>query len=503
MSNYFLIQHPDDELSSKWRNPEKYPYKNKMSRKRYEAEKYFLQVELLKLQKWIKKTGERLIIIFEGRDAAGKGGTIKRFMEHLNPRGARTVALDKPTEVELGQWYFQRYISHLPTAGEIVLFDRSWYNRAGVEKVMGFCTEEQYHKFMRQVPILEKMLVEDGIHIIKFWFSVTQKEQKKRFYSRENDPLKQWKLSPMDKASMDKWEEYSHAKEEMFNQTDIDESPWIVIKSDCKKRARLNAIRYVLSQFDYEDKNSDKIGKPDSLILGRSKNFLNKNYEEDMDKKKYEAMFFDLDGTLINSLADLVAAGNYTRKHYGLEELPEDLMGSFLGEGVNLYVNRFLTGSREGRAEPEKVAEAAKFYKDYYGKHLVIKTTLYPQVKETLAKLAELNIKMAVITNKPEQFSKEILETLGVAKYFSAIYGADSFAERKPSGLPLIKTMEELGVSAENTLMVGDSQTDMEAAINAGVSRFLLTYGYGEPSLISQKPDYQTNNFADLLKIIS
>lgn len=259
----------DDELADNWREGG-YPYKNRMSRKNYEAQKYELQVELLKLQKWVKDTGQKIVIIFEGRDAAGKGGTIKRFMEHLNPRGAKVVALEKPTEQEAGQWYFQRYIQHLPTQGEIVLFDRSWYNRAGVERVMGFCTEAQYNDFMRQVPEFEKHLISSGIHLIKFWFSVSREEQRRRFAEREAHPLKQWKLSPIDKASLDKWDDYTLAKETMFFNTDSAESPWIVIKSTDKKRARLNAMRYVLSKLPYDNKDSKVVGAVDPLIVGRA-----------------------------------------------------------------------------------------------------------------------------------------------------------------------------------------------------------------------------------------
>lgn len=259
----------DDELIEDWRN-KSYPYKNRMSRKNYEKQKYHLQVELLKLQRWVKETGQRLVIVFEGRDAAGKGGTIKRFMEHLNPRGARVVALDKPTEAEQGQWYFQRYVQHLPTKGEIVLFDRSWYNRAGVERVMGFCTDDQYDEFMRQVPEFEKNLIRSGIFVIKLWFSVTQDEQRRRFKARESHPLKQWKLSPVDKASLDKWNDYTKAKEAMFFYTDTAESPWIAVKSDCKKRARLNALRYVLHKLPYENKNLEQVGPIDPLLVGRA-----------------------------------------------------------------------------------------------------------------------------------------------------------------------------------------------------------------------------------------
>jgi polyphosphate kinase len=260
---------PDDELAKNWRQGG-YPYKNLMVRKNYEKTKYQLQVELLKLQAWVKENQQRVIILFEGRDAAGKGGAIKRFMEHLNPRGARVVALEKPSEVERGQWYFQRYIQHLPTAGEIVLFDRSWYNRAGVERVMGFCSNDDYNEFMRQVPEFEKNLARSGIHLIKFWFSVSRKEQRRRFKEREAHPLKQWKLSPIDLASLDKWDEYTKAKEAMFFYTDTADAPWTVIKSDCKKRARLNAMRYVLHKLPYTNKNIERIGAMDPLLVGRA-----------------------------------------------------------------------------------------------------------------------------------------------------------------------------------------------------------------------------------------
>jgi len=261
--------HPDDELSDDWRDGG-YPYKNLMTRKSYEKNKYLLQVELLKLQAWVKETRQRVVILFEGRDAAGKGGTIKRFMEHLNPRGATVVALEKPSEVERGQWYFQRYIQHLPTEGEIVMFDRSWYNRAGVERVMGFCSNDEYNEFMRQVPEFERNLVRSGIHVIKFWFSVSRQEQRRRFKEREAHPLKQWKLSPIDMASLDKWDDYTKAKEAMFFYTDTADAPWTVIKSDCKKRARLNAMRYVLHKLPYTNKNLEHIGPLDPLLVGRA-----------------------------------------------------------------------------------------------------------------------------------------------------------------------------------------------------------------------------------------
>ena len=248
----------------------RYPYARPMGRAVYEAEKARLQAELLKVQIWAQETGQKFVILMEGRDAAGKGGTIKRFMEHLNPRGARVVALEKPSEVERGQWYFQRYVSQLPTAGEIVLFDRSWYNRAGVERVMGFCTDDEYAEFMRQCPEFERNLVRSGIHVIKFWFSVSRKEQRRRFKERRSHPLKHWKLSPIDLASLDKWEEYTTAKESMFFYTDTADSPWTVIKSDCKKRARLNAMRYILHRLPYANKDSELIGPIDPLLVGRA-----------------------------------------------------------------------------------------------------------------------------------------------------------------------------------------------------------------------------------------
>ena len=251
-----------------WR--ERYPYDHQMPHEEYEHLKRRLQIELLKLQKHAKRTGARHVIVFEGRDAAGKGGTIQRFMEHLNPRAARVVALEKPTEGEKTQWYFQRYVTHLPIAGEMVLFDRSWYNRAGVEKVMGFCTPEQHAEFLRQAPSFEQMLVNDGIRLTKFWFSVSPAEQRTRFAVRLVDPVRQWKFSPMDMESIDKWDAYTTAKEEMFGATDTDISPWIVVKSNDKKRARINAMRYVLARFDYDDKDDEVVGGPDPLIVGRA-----------------------------------------------------------------------------------------------------------------------------------------------------------------------------------------------------------------------------------------
>jgi polyphosphate kinase 2 len=252
----------------------RYPYARLMGRSTYEAEKAKLQAELLKVQIWAQETGQKFVILMEGRDAAGKGGTIKRFMEHLNPRYARVCALTKPSDVEKGQWFFQRYIAHLPTAGEMVFYDRSWYNRAGVERVMGFCTPTEYLEFMRQVPELERMLVRSGIRLYKYWFSVTRAEQRARFKARETDPLKMWKLSPIDKASLDKWDDYTEAKEAMFFYTDTADAPWVIVKSDDKKRARLNCMRHFLSTIDYPNKDHAVVGQPDPLIVGRAAQVL-------------------------------------------------------------------------------------------------------------------------------------------------------------------------------------------------------------------------------------
>lgn len=269
-------RHDPDRIRELFENGE-YPYKNKMRRKTYERHKAELQVELLKVQHWVKETGQKIVVLFEGRDAAGKGGTIKRFTEHLNPRGARVIALEKPTETERGQWYFQRYIQHLPTEGEIVFFDRSWYNRAGVERVMGFCKANEYLEFMRQVPDLERMLARSGINLFKYWFSVTRDEQKKRFQSREHDPLKQWKLSPIDRASLDRWDDYTEAKEAMFFYTDTADAPWTIIKSSDKKRARINCMQHFLSSLDYPDKDTHVVRGPDPLIVGVSQHVIGNN----------------------------------------------------------------------------------------------------------------------------------------------------------------------------------------------------------------------------------
>ncbi len=255
----------------------KYPYDRKLARKTYEEQKAQLQAELLKVQLWAQETGQRFVLLFEGRDAAGKGGTIKRFMEHLNPRQARVVALNKPTWEEKGQWYYQRYVQELPTVGEMVFYDRSWYNRAGVERVMGFCSPNEYLEFMRQTPELERMLVRSGIQLYKYWFSVTQSEQQRRFKSRETDPLKQWKLSPIDKASLDKWDDYTEAKEAMFFYTDTADAPWTIVKSNDKKRARLNCMRHFLSTVDYPDKDHDIVGEPDPLIVGQAHHVIHRS----------------------------------------------------------------------------------------------------------------------------------------------------------------------------------------------------------------------------------
>ncbi|WP_199832550.1 polyphosphate kinase 2 [Gordonia iterans] len=267
-----LLTLPQRNVVDTWR--EDYPYEERMNRAEYESQKRLLQVELLKLQKWTKQNGIRHLLVFEGRDAAGKGGTIKRFNEHLNPRGARTVALEKPSERESTEWYFQRYVQHLPAAGEMVFFDRSWYNRAGVERVMSFCTPEQYEQFLDQAPAFEKMLVDDGISLVKFWFSVSPLEQRTRFAIRQIDPVRQWKLSPMDLASLDRWNSYSDAKETMFARTDTDWAPWTVVKSNDKKRARLNAMRHVLSLHEYDGKDHELVGEPDPRIVARARDTI-------------------------------------------------------------------------------------------------------------------------------------------------------------------------------------------------------------------------------------
>lgn len=263
---------PDGTPVDTWR--ENYPYDTRLARADYERDKRLLQIELLKMQYWAKETGQRIVLVFEGRDAAGKGGTIKRFTEHLNPRGARVVALEKPSPREQQSWYFQRYIAHLPAAGEIVMFDRSWYNRAGVERVMGFCSPDQYREFLRQAPELERMWTRSGTRVIKLWFSVSQREQQTRFIVRQIDPVRQWKLSPIDLAALDRWDDYTDAKEAMFFYTDTSEAPWTVVKSNDKKRARLETMRHVLHELPYTGKDSDVVGTPDPLIVGRAVNLL-------------------------------------------------------------------------------------------------------------------------------------------------------------------------------------------------------------------------------------
>jgi polyphosphate kinase 2 len=251
-----------------------YPYASRLHTGPYEEHMLKLQQELLKAQRWIESTGERIVMLFEGRDAAGKGGTIKRYMEHMNPRTARVVALQKPTERESSQWYFQRYISQLPAGGEICLFDRSWYNRAGVERVMGFCSPTDYLEFMRQCPEVERMLVRSGVRLFKYWFSVSREEQRRRFDARKDDPLKQWKLSPIDLASLGKWDDYTEAKEAMFFYTDTADAPWTIIKSDDKKRARLNCMTHFLWSLPYPNKDLSIVRAPDPLIVGSTEHVI-------------------------------------------------------------------------------------------------------------------------------------------------------------------------------------------------------------------------------------
>ena len=272
-----LAPHGTSEDSTTALLPESYPYRTRMRRPEYERLKIELQIELLKVQSWVRQSGQRIVILFEGRDAAGKGGTIKRFMEHLNPRGARVVALEKPTSVERGQWYFQRYVQHLPTEGEMTFFDRSWYNRAGVERVMGFCSPTEYLEFLRQVPEFERMLANSGVRLFKYWFSVSREEQLRRFIARRDDPLKHWKLSPIDIQSLDKWDEYTIAKKAMFFHTDTGDAPWTVVKSDDKKRARLNCIRHFLYSLPYPDKDPKVAIPPDQLLVGSARLLQNES----------------------------------------------------------------------------------------------------------------------------------------------------------------------------------------------------------------------------------
>lgn len=284
-SHALLAHEENDVKSSKAPLPTNYPYKRRMRRAQYEAQKKELQIELLKVQNWVKDTGQRVLCVFEGRDAAGKGGTIKRFTEHLNPRGARVVALEKPTDEEKGQWYFQRYVQQFPTRGEITFFDRSWYNRAGVERVMGFCSPAEYMEFMRQVPEFERMLVRSGIRIFKYWFSVSRDEQLRRFKSRKNDPLKTWKLSPVDVESLGLWDQYSEAKEAMFFNTHTADAPWTVIRSDDKKRARINCMRHFLSSLQYPGHEADINIKPDPQIVGPADTLYETLDDYDPDKQ--------------------------------------------------------------------------------------------------------------------------------------------------------------------------------------------------------------------------
>ena len=245
------------------------PYPEKIDNAVYEPELRALQIEVLKVQRWAKETGERIVILFEGRDAAGKGGSIRRFTQNLNPRGARVVALPKPNDTERSQWYFQRYVQHLPSAGELVFFDRSWYNRAGVEIVMGFCTAQEYGEFLRQVGGFERSLVESGIHLFKLWFTVSRENQAKRFEARRKDPLRQWKMSPIDEAAQDRWDEYTRARDAVLVQSDTDVAPWMIVNSNEKKRARLESIRTVVSALDYSHKDESVAHKPDPMVVQR------------------------------------------------------------------------------------------------------------------------------------------------------------------------------------------------------------------------------------------
>ncbi len=273
-----VLLRADGEPVDTWR--ENYPFTERMSRPEYDRLKRLLQIELLKLQYWVTDTGQRLVILFEGRDAAGKGSTIKRFTENLDPRGTRSVALGKPSERERGEWYFQRYVRRLPTAGEIVLFDRSWYNRAGVERVMGYCTDKEYDLFMRQAPEFERMLVDDGMLLVKLWFSVSRSEQRTRFVIRQIDPVRRWKLSPNDIRSLDLWDAYTTAKVAMFRATDTETAPWTVVKSNDKKRARIEAMRSVLARFDYADKDHEAVGNPDPRIVGAAATLLEEGEDD-------------------------------------------------------------------------------------------------------------------------------------------------------------------------------------------------------------------------------
>lgn len=267
---------PDPSARRKYFREGLFPYRERLGLREYYEEKLKLQIELVRLQAWVRSTGQRLVVVFEGRDAAGKGSTIKRFTEYLNPRGARVVALDKPSEVERGEWYFQRYVRHLPSAGDIVFFDRSWYNRAGVEHVMGFCTSEEYEEFFRQVPDFERMLVRSGTHLVKLYFSVGRAEQAKRFHERKTSPLKRWKFSPMDEESQLRWKDYTKAKDAMLRRTHSSGAPWTIIKSEDKLRARLEAMRFLLHSMPYEPKDPKAVGVPDPLLVASA----NEIYED-------------------------------------------------------------------------------------------------------------------------------------------------------------------------------------------------------------------------------
>lgn len=264
------------KLIRKYFNEVIYPYPEHLSMRDYYDQKIRLQIELVKLQNWVREEGKRVVLVFEGRDAAGKGSTIRAFMEHLNPRWSKVVALEKPTEEERGQWYFQRYVKELPSAGEIAFFDRSWYNRAGVERVMGFCTEKDYDDFLEHAPIFEKMLVKSGITIIKFYLSVSKIEQARRFEERKTNPLKQWKLSPIDLEAQHKWDGYTAAKNTIFESTDSEEAPWVIVKTEQKTRGRLEAMRFVLNLFDYPNKDPEMVSSLDPLIISRVSRLLDK-----------------------------------------------------------------------------------------------------------------------------------------------------------------------------------------------------------------------------------
>jgi len=251
-----------------------FPYDKKLKREKYDEQLYALQIELLKLQRWAQSSGARIVVLFEGRDSAGKGGAIDRLTQHLNPRSARVAALPKPSDAERGQWYFQRYVAHLPTSGEIVLFDRSWYNRALVEPVMGFCTPEQTEQFLQDVPVFEKMLAENGVHLVKLWLTIGRAMQVKRLFDRRHDPLKTWKLSALDYKGLPLWDAYTEASERMLRATDTRHAPWTVIRANDKRRARLEAIRAVLSRVDYDGKDATALGKPDAKIVMNAADFI-------------------------------------------------------------------------------------------------------------------------------------------------------------------------------------------------------------------------------------